>query len=145
MSSKFQNVHQDVISLPPAKEKFLKQLVELEIKKRIPDLKDFSFFYVNLREVPARGQEVDKRSSSLPVDQNGEIREIVDRLARHGKVALGDLFQCASPVHFLKVADGEPNEPVLGVLDVGTNKTMFLRGKDDFPLCVWPSPMARNQ
>ena len=120
----FQNIHQDVLSLPPAKEKYMRQLVELEIKKRIPELKEFSFFHVDLREVQREG----KRSKDVFffAVESGEIEELVDRFARHGKVVT-HIYPNVLPLsHFLKVADIEPDEPVLGVFDLGTNKTIFV-------------------
>jgi len=120
----FQNVYQDVISLPPAKERFLRQLVELEIKKRIPELKEFSFFYVELREVQREG----KRSKDVFffAVENGEIEELIGRFARCGKLVT-HIYPNVLPLsHFLQVADSGPDEPILGVLDVGINKTIFL-------------------
>ncbi|HOW54470.1 MAG TPA: hypothetical protein PLR60_07415 [Syntrophorhabdaceae bacterium] len=120
----FQNIHQDVLSLPPAKEKYMRQLVELEIKKRIPELKEFSFFHVDLREVQREG----KRSKDVFffAVESGEIEELVDRFARHGKVVT-HIYPNVLPLsHFLQVADIEPDEPVLGVFDLGTNKTIFV-------------------
>lgn len=120
----FQNIHQDVLSLPPAKEKYMRQLVELEIKKRVPELKEFSFFHVDLREVQREG----KRSKDVFffAVESGEIEELVDRFARHGKVVT-HIYPNVLPLsHFLQVADIEPDEPVLGVFDLGTNKTIFV-------------------
>lgn len=120
----FQNVYQDVISLPPAKERYLRQLVELEIKKRIPELKEFSFFHVDLREVQREG----KRSKDVfffAVD-NSEIKELVERFALRGKVVT-HIYPNVLPLsRFMQVADIEPGEPILGVFDLGANKTIFL-------------------
>ncbi len=120
----FQSVYQDVISFPPAKERYLRQLVELEIKKRIPELEEFSFFHVDLREVQREG----KRSKDVfffAVDES-EIKELVDRFATHGKVVT-HIYPNVLPLsRFLQVADIEPGEPVMGVFDLGTNKTIFL-------------------
>lgn len=120
----FEAVHQDIISLPPAKERFLRQLVRLEIKKRIPELKDLSFFYVELRDVQREG----KRSKDVffLAVESSEIQAIIDRLARAGKVASG-IYANVLPLSFSTgVADSEPDEAILSVLDIGTNKTIFL-------------------
>ncbi len=53
----FQNIYQDIISIPPAQDKYLRTLIELEIKKRIPELKDFSFFYEELRDIQKEGKK----------------------------------------------------------------------------------------
>ncbi len=120
----FEAVYQDIISLPPAKERFLRQLVQLEIKKRVPDLKDFSFFYVELREVQREGRK-SKDVFFLAVESS-EVQAIIDRLARAGKVASG-IYANILPVSFSTgVSDAEADEVILGVLDIGTNKTIFL-------------------
>lgn len=120
----FEAVYQDIISLPPAKERFLRQLVQLEIKKRVPDLKGFSFFYVELREVQREG----KRSKDVffLAVESSEVQAIIDRLARAGKVASG-IYANVLPLSFSTgVSDAEADEAILGVLDIGTNKTIFL-------------------
>lgn len=120
----FETVYQDIVSLPPAREKFLRPLVELEIKKRMPELKDFSFCHVRLRDVQREG----KRSTDvffLAVD-GAEVQAIVDRLGKAGKVASGIYANVLPLSLFTGIEDGQPDEPVLGVLDIGTNKTIFL-------------------
>ena len=120
----FQNIYQDIISLPPAREKYLEQLVELEIKKRIPELREFSFFYTELREVQREG----KRSKDVFffAVEKSEVEETAARFTAHGKVVTHVYPNVLALSRFLHVADIEPGEPVMGVLDVGSNKTIFL-------------------
>lgn len=120
----FQNFHQDVISLPPAKESFMRQLVELEIKKRVPELKEFFFFYVPLREIQREGRK--SREIFFFAVEKAEIEEVLDRFTAHDKV-VSRLFPNVLPLsRFIRAADVEPEEPLLGVLDVGSSKTIFL-------------------
>ncbi len=120
----FQNIYQDVISLPPAGDKYLRQLVELEIRKRVPDLKDFAFFYEELREVQREG----KRSKDVFffAVEKADVEEVLERFTRHGKVVTHVYPNVLTLSRFIRVEDGEPGEPILGVLDVGTNKAIFL-------------------
>lgn len=120
----FEGVYQDIVSLPPAKKRFIRPLVELEIKKRIPDLKDFSFCHVELRDVKREGKRT-KDVFFLAVD-SAEIQRIVERLGRAGKVASGIYANVLPLSRFTGTEDSETDEAILGVLDIGTNKTIFL-------------------
>lgn len=46
----FKSFYQDIIFFPPVKGKYYKPVIESEIRKKSPDLKDFSFFYTILGE-----------------------------------------------------------------------------------------------
>jgi hypothetical protein len=120
----FQNIHQDVISVPPAQEKYLRALIELEIKKRVPELKDFSFFYEELRDVQKEG----KRSKDIFffAIAGEDLDIILNRFSKHDKVIT---FLCPNVLplsRFLSIENGEEGQPLLTVVDLGTNKTMFL-------------------
>lgn len=120
----FQNIHQDVISIPPAQEKYLKTLIELEIKKRVPELKDFSFFYEELRDVQKEG----KRSKDIFffAIASEDIDAVLNRFSKHDKI-ITFLYPNVFPLsRFLHIEGIEEGQPILGVVDLGTNKTMFL-------------------
>jgi len=87
----FQNIHQDVISVPPAQEKYLRVLIELEIKRRVPELKDFSFFYEELQDVQKEG----KRSKDIFffAIAGEDLDIILNRFSKHDKVIT---FLCPS-------------------------------------------------
>lgn len=120
----FQNIYQDVISIPPAQDKYLRTLIELEIKKRIPDLKDFSFFYEELRDVQKEGKKSkDVFFFAVP---NEDVDAVLKRFVKYDKVVTY-LYPNALPLsRFLHLEDAEEGQPVLGVVDLGVNKTMFL-------------------
>jgi hypothetical protein len=44
----FKTFYQDILLLPPVKERFFKNIVEAEIRRKAPEFKDCSFFYVIL-------------------------------------------------------------------------------------------------
>src|SRR3990167_3524023 len=47
----FKSFYQDIILFPPVKGKYYKTLIEADIRKKLPDLKDFLFFFILLVEV----------------------------------------------------------------------------------------------
>lgn len=124
VANDFQNIHQDVISLPPAQDKYLRTLIELEIKKRIPELKDFSFFYEELRDIQKEGKKSkDVFFFAVP---NEDIDAVLNRFVKYDKVVTY-LYPNVLPLsRFLRIEDGEEGQPILGVVDLGVNKTMFL-------------------
>jgi hypothetical protein len=121
----FQNIHQDVISVPPAQEKkYLRALIELEIKKRVPELNKFSFFYEELRDVQKEG----KRSKDIYffAIAGEDLDIILNRFSKHDKI-ITFLYPNVLPLaRFLQIEGGEEGQPILGVVDQGTSKTMFL-------------------
>jgi hypothetical protein len=120
----FQNIHQDVISVPPAQEKYLRALIELEIKKRVPELKDFSFFYEELRDVQKEG----KRSKDIFffAIASEDLDAVLNRFSRHDKI-ITFLYPNVLPLtRFVQIEGGEEGQPTLNVVDLGTSKTMFL-------------------
>ncbi len=123
----FENIYQDIISIPPADEKYLRTLLELEIRKRAPELKEFSFFYEELQDVQKEG----KRSKDVFVFAvTGEdVENVLERFNRHDKI-VSTLFPAVLPLaRFLRIDEAtETNEKMLflGVIDHGASKTMFL-------------------
>jgi cell division protein FtsL len=120
----FQNIHQDIISVPPAQEKYLRALIELEIRKRVPELKDFSFFYEELRDVQKEG----KRSKDIFffAIASEDLDAVLNRFSKHDKI-ITFLYPNVLPLsRFLHIEGGEEGQPILSVVDLGTNKTMFL-------------------
>ena len=120
----FQNIHQDVISVPPAQEKYLRALIELEIKKRVPELNDFSFFYEELRDVQKEG----KRSKDIFffAIASEDLDAVLNRFSKHDKIVTF-LYPNVLPLaRFVQIEGGEEGQPTLNVVDLGTSKTMFL-------------------
>lgn len=115
----FKDFFQEIIHVPPAKEKFIKKLIELEIKKRSP-FKDFSFIYTILGEKVVENRSV-KEVFVFAVSAE-ELKDIVNRFILNGKAVkaiYSDIFSLASGVDSVDV-------PVLCVSEVGLNKNLFL-------------------
>jgi hypothetical protein len=124
VANDFQNIHQDVISVPPAQEKYLRALIEQEIKKRVPELKDFSFFYEELRDVQKEG----KRSKDIFffAIASEDLDAVLNRFSKYDKI-ITFLYPNVLPLsRFLNMEGGEDGQPTLGVVDLGMSKTMFL-------------------
>lgn len=122
--SDFQNFYQDIITLPPAKEKYLRSLVKLEIKKKSPELKDFSFYYTVLRDIQREGKQL-KEVFVLAVS-NGDLNSVVDRFDKHNKSVRYLYPNVLTLSNFVALTNGEPDQPVLNVVDLGITKTIFL-------------------
>ncbi len=120
----FQEMYQDIVSLPPAKEKYLRSLVSSEIRKRITEWKEFSFFYTTIREVQREGKW--QKDIFFYVVNNDDINNLIARFSRHDKV-VAHLYPDVLVLSNVMEADGvELGQPLLGVIDLTTHKTMFL-------------------
>ena len=120
----FQNIYQDLISIPPAEDKYLRALVELEIRKRLPELKNFSFFFEVLRDVQREGRRTKDIFFFAVTDE--EIENVLDRFISRDKT-VSYLYPNVLPLaRFIHIAGEEEGQPLLGVVDMGMNKTMFL-------------------
>ena len=122
----FQNIQQDVVSLPPAQPKYLRTLVELEIRKRVPELNEFSFLYEELRDVQKEGKK--SKDVFFFAIAKEEIDILLQRFANAEKT-ITHLYPDVLPLsRFLQVEDANEDQSVLSVIDLGTSKTMFLMG-----------------
>ena len=120
----FNVFYQDVLLLPPVKDKYLNIIVETEMKKKFPDLGDFSFFYAVIGETPAEGRKV--REVFIFAVNNEDLFRIIERFGNHGKT-VRQLYP--SPfvlAYFAKMSGTLSDEPVLCVGGAGTIKTLFL-------------------
>lgn len=121
--SSFDDFFSDTFHIPPAKDKFIKIIIEKEIRKR-SRLNDFSFIYTMLGEVVVEKKRM-KEVFVFAVDKE-YIRAIVDKFKVYGKVVKAlypDIFAVASFI-------GAGQEPVMGVMETGTNKNLFLVKED---------------
>lgn len=120
----FHEVYQDIISLPPAKEKYLRSLVGIEIKKRVTEWKDTSFFYTTVKETQREGKWF--KDIFFFVVNNDDIDHLISRFSKHNKI-ITHLYPDVLVLSNIIEADGvEPDQPLLGVIDLATHKTMFL-------------------
>jgi hypothetical protein len=120
----FHEMYQDIISLPPAKEKYLRSLVGIEIRKRITDWKDTSFFYITLRQTQREGKWL--KDIFFFVVNNDDIDNLISRFSKHDKIITHLYPDVLVLSNIIEADDVETNQPLLGVIDLVTRKTMFL-------------------
>ncbi|MBF0505610.1 MAG: hypothetical protein HQL09_02140 [Nitrospirae bacterium] len=120
----FKVSYYDILFLPPAKDKYLRQIVYSEIRKKNPELKDFSFSYSVL------GETVRESRKALEVFfyavSNADLYQIIQRFDKYRKT-VKSIFPIAAAlsrlVNALPVAGDEPQ---LCIAETGPNKTLFL-------------------
>ena len=120
----FKVSYYDILCLPPAKDKYIRRIVESEIRKRNPELKDFSFSYSVL------GETLRENRKALEVFfyavNNADLYQIIRRFDKYGKT-VKSIFPIAAAlsrlVNALSVAGDEPQ---LCIAETGPNKTLFL-------------------
>jgi len=120
----FHEMYQDVISLPPAKEKYLRSLVDIEVKKRVSDWKEFSFFYMTIRQTQREGKWF--KDIFFFVVNKDDINNLISRFSRHNKIITHLYPDILVLSNIIEAEDAEPDQPLLGVIDLATHKTMFL-------------------
>jgi hypothetical protein len=120
----FPTFYQGILSLPPAKEKYLPTLVEMAVRKNFVGAQEFVFFYDILEEAQQEGRKT-KETFAFSVEYE-QVSSIIDRFNRYGKtiVALypSVLTLAALSQRLLPLRDGT----LLAVLDTETGKTLFL-------------------
>lgn len=123
----FKAFYQDVLFLPPVKEKYLKNIIEAEIRKRSPELKDFSFFYTILGEKIHEGRKMTE--AFVFAVENYDLNRIVDRFSRYGKKINGLYSAAFTLSRLMNLSYGITDEPVMCVAETETGKTIFcMRG-----------------
>jgi len=126
----FKTFYQDIMLLPPVNEKYFKNIVETEAKKKFPELKDFTFFHSILGERMHEGRRV-KETFFFAVG-NDDLNKFIGRFGRHGK-----RIKCIFPAPFalsmlVNSSYGITSEPLLCVAESDAGKTVFLM-KDGMP------------
>jgi hypothetical protein len=120
----FKRFYSDIMIAPPAKPAYLKKIVEAEIRKRFPELRDFSYFY----SVPAgttAGEKGLREVFFFAVDNN-ELNEIVERFNKYGKSAKYIYPNVLTLSHLIRSSDDWKNKTVLSLLISEKDRTLFL-------------------
>lgn len=126
----FKTFHQDIMFLPPVNEKYFKNIVEAEAKKRFPELKNFTFFHAVLGERIQEGRKV-KETLFFAVG-NDDLNKFIEMFGRHGK-RIKSIFPAPFALSMLVNSFyGVGSEPLLCVAESEAGKTMFLM-KDGMP------------
>ncbi|MBF0558695.1 MAG: hypothetical protein HQL08_07945 [Nitrospirae bacterium] len=130
--SDFKVSYSDLLTLPPAKDKYLGRIVESEIRKKNPELKEFSFSYTVLGETVREGRRV-KEVFFFAVN-NVDLLQIIQRFDKYKKTVKYIYPFAAALSRLINVLDVEQDEPQLCIAEVGLNKTLFLvkKGKIHF-------------
>lgn len=115
----FKNYYQDTVLIPFTKEKFIRKLLDADLRRKAP-FKDFSYIYTIAGEKFV--DKIRKREVFVFAVDREEIADIVNRFTLKGKVIKAiyhDLFAIAS-----KIDSGDA--PVLCVSENSINKNIFL-------------------
>lgn len=120
----FKKFYSDLMTAPPTKPAYLKKIVEAEIRKRFPDLKDFSFFFSMLTG-KAAGEKGTREVFFFAVD-NSELTEIIERFNKFDK-SVRYIYPDILIFSRLITSSGEFNsKTVLPMFTSGTDRTLFL-------------------
>ncbi len=120
----FKSFYQDILLLPPVKERFFKNIVEAEIKRKAPEFKDCSFFYVILGERIHEGRKM--HETFVFAVNNYDISMIIDRFDRYGK-KISAIYPAAFTIaQLVSLSYGITDEPILCVAESGSGKILLL-------------------
>lgn len=120
----FKKFYSDTMTAPPAKTAYLKKIVEAEIKKRFPDLKDFSYFFSIISEKTS-GEKGPREIFFFAVD-NSELTDIIERFNKFGKSVkylYPDILALSS---LIKSSPELSGKTVLPMFISGTDRSLFL-------------------
>lgn len=116
----FKNFYQDIISIPPVKKRYVKKLIEAEIRKRAADFKEFSFIHF------LHGEKIieNKRVQEIFVFavKKEDLESIISRFVNKDKIIKAiypNVFSVAGLVQSIE-------EPFLCIAEIGVNKILFL-------------------
>ncbi|MBM4272154.1 MAG: hypothetical protein FJ139_08380 [Deltaproteobacteria bacterium] len=120
----FKKFYSDIVSAPPAKDVYLKKIVETEITKKFPELKDFSYFYTVLREKSPEDKGL--RDVFFFAVENQELSDIYERFNRYGKTVQSIYPDLLTFTHHIQSGDGARTKTLLTVALSETDRTLFL-------------------
>jgi len=120
----FRKFYSDVISAPPVKRAYLETIVKDEIRKKYPELNDFTFFYNVLTDKPSEDKGI-LEVFFFAVDTT-IIDEIVKRFDSCGKTIKCIYPDILSLSHFVQSHEAISFKTVLCLLTTGADKTLFL-------------------
>jgi hypothetical protein len=120
----FKSFYQDILLMPPVKKKFFKNIVEAEIRRKSPELKDFSFFYVILGERVHEGRKM--QEALIFAVNNHDLSMIIDRFDRYGKKITGIYPAAFTIAQLVNLSCGITGEPILCVAESESGKILLL-------------------
>lgn len=120
----FRNFYSDVVSVPPVKTAYLKAIVEAEIRKRFPDLSQFSFCYSVLADKPSEAKAL--REVFFFALDDREIDRVIQRFEKHGKTVKCIYSDAVAVSHFIQERQDVADKNVLGLYSSETDKILLL-------------------
>jgi len=126
----FKAYYSDLFYIPPVKkERYIKGVLEPEIRKKFPQLKDFSFIYTTFGDVPYEGKT--KREVFALAINREEIEVLTNRFERHNK----QIIHLIPDVSSLSQIVQPEGEPVLCISRLEKDCYLFLL-KDEMPYFI---------
>lgn len=120
----FPDLIQEILPVPPAKDKYLRVLIEREVRKRFPEIKDSSFTFHRLREQVKDGKKA--LEVMVYIVDNARLRDIVGIFKASNK-RVSFLYPLILPTACLVHHSlGSHDEVLLTVIDGGTTKTLLI-------------------
>ncbi len=120
----FESFYQDIIYLPPTKEKYFRQIVGLAIRKKLPELVDFSYTYQVLDEVIRDDRKM--KEVFFYAVSNDDLLQIIEKFSAYNKNVKA-LYSSAFCLSMLFKKFVETNDDVfLVVFSSRQSKTVFL-------------------
>lgn len=116
----FKHFYQDIISIPPAKNRYVKNLVEAEIRKKASDFKEFSFIHFVYGEKIIENRRI--KEIFVFAVRNEDLRDVINRFIHRGKVIKAIYPSVLTVAGLFKSIE----EPFLCVSEIGQNKNLFL-------------------
>lgn len=114
----------DILHIPPAKERYLRALVEREISKRFPEIKDPSVAFHVLREQTKDGKKV--LEVMVYIVEKARLDEIVGIFGGNGK-SVSFLSPAILPIaRLVHMSSDSQDEILLTVIDGGMTKTLLV-------------------
>jgi hypothetical protein len=120
----FRKFYCDIIPAPPVKKSYLETIVHAEIRKRFPELNQYSLFYTVLTD--KSGEEKGPREVFFFAVDNREIDPIIERFDRCGKAVKFIYPDILALSHFVLSKDTASHKTVLCLLASNKDKSLFL-------------------
>ncbi len=126
VTADFNDAYQFSMLVPTLKEKIAKKIMEAEIRKRFPDLKESAYFSISNGEVAQEGRKMDERF--ICAIEEEELSRITSLFARHDKTIIA-LLPGYLPISRL-AADADDDTPTLLIAATPKGKTILLIKKN---------------
>lgn len=120
----FKSFYQDILLLPLVKERFFKNIVEAEIRRKSPEFRDFSFFHTILGERIHEGRKM--RETLVFAVNNYDLSRIIDRFDKYGKKITGIYPAAFTIAQLVSFSYGITDEPILCVAESESGKILLL-------------------